>query len=201
MVAKRSGRKPRRRFERMTKKVRRRIQRIVRTVIREKKLRVTVALVIRYKKTDMMLVIKSAHTEAGGNPGLVKGGVEINETVIEAAYREAQEEVGIARRHLKVVGYGGTGRVRSLRSKHGFTEKKYIILLVEYDGPIAVRINENEIYWAGWMRLDDAAQLFHQLQESRPSKAALLFRVLKMFALKVGLPKWQVSAEGPRIDR
>lgn len=183
-------RKRPRSFRRMTKKIRRRIQQVVSETAKEKGVRLTSALVIRDEVTDKLLVTYSARSGPACNPGIPKGGVERGESAEQAALRETRQEVGIHGKGLRIVGYGGTAKVACLRPKNGCTVKRYIIFYAVYRGPPDLTINPNEIASAGWFDLDESAEIFNQLTALRPSKARLLFRILEMYARKIGRPEW-----------
>lgn len=184
-------RKRPRSFRRMTKKIRRRIQQVVSESSKEKGVRLTSATVIRDEATGKLLVTYSARSGPISNPGIPKGGIERRETAEQAALRETRQEVGLEGKGLRIVGYGGTGKVSCLRPKNGCNVKRYIIFYAVFRGELKLKINPNEIASAGLFDLDEAAEIFSGLIAHRPSKAKLLFRILEMYARKIGRPEWR----------
>ena len=172
-------------FKRLTRKVRRDAQVALRASIRKKTHRPTAAVLLRYRKSERFLVIWSKDQGMGRNPGLAKGGVEIGETVFEAALRELNEEVGAERKHVALRGYAGTRSVKSVKSKGGFDKKLYFIIYAVFSGPRKLIVNPNELSGYEWLTLTEIGSVLAELRERRPDKERVLREAFAMAASKV----------------
>jgi 8-oxo-dGTP pyrophosphatase MutT (NUDIX family) len=171
-----------RKFKRLTRKVKRNAQAALRVCVRKKTHRPTAAVVLQYKKTRKFLVILSKDDGTGRNPGLAKGGVEVGETIFEAALRELNEEIGIERGHVAFRGYGGTRSVGSLKSKGGFAKKLYFLLYAVYSGSLELTVNPNELSGYDWLTFAELNVALAELRERRPDKERVLREAFAMIA-------------------
>ncbi len=142
--------------------------------------RATVVLLIEHARTGEFLLIESG--KAGPrNPGLVKGGVERNESVLEALFREAKEEVGFEQAQVRVFGYGGSRSVRSMQ-KSKLVRKRYFFFHVVYDGPLELTIDLSEISGYQWLTIHQVREEIRVLLECRPDKYAVLEEAFETLA-------------------
>jgi 8-oxo-dGTP pyrophosphatase MutT (NUDIX family) len=156
------------------------MQAALRTAQRGKTHRPTAAIVFEDRsigwesRPRRFLVIWSKNDGTGENPGIVKGGVEGEELVMEAVLREAEEEVGIKREHVVLRYYLGARSVKSYKRKGDRDKKLYLIVYAHYTGPLALTVNPNELSRYAWLTLDEIEHELDGLHSLRPDKERVL---------------------------
>lgn len=138
--------------------------------------RPTVALLIEHHETGQFLLIESKNGKSK-NPGLVKGGIGNQESMLDALYREAEEEVGFTQSQVRIFGYAGSRSVSSAHTKSGLRKKRYFIVHVVYDGPLELTINTDELSGYRWCSIAQVQEHISILLASRPEKHAVLTEV------------------------
>jgi 8-oxo-dGTP diphosphatase len=100
--------------------------------------------------TELLLQLRSAWTHLGGTWGLPGGARDSHEDAVEAALREAREEVGIDPRRVTVAG-------STVGTDHG--DWCYVYVLARADRALAVRVVNDESDEVRWVALDAVADL------------------------------------------
>ena len=144
--------------------------------------RPTVVLVIRDKKSGQFLIVMGRKDRVGGarNPGLVKGGIDPGEHIIDAALREAKEEIHASKFEITIVAYCGSYSVYSVKKKENFGRKRYFVFYVKYDGPRTLIIDDDEIIDYAWVKSSDIARVLRPLRKKRIGKYKTLLKVFSI---------------------
>ncbi len=114
------------------------------------------ALIINSKNEFLLVNLESFKTHFFTVPG---GGLEQNETLEEAVYREIEEELGIGRQSLELVG------MSKEPIEHIFKTKKLIRNSIQYDG--------SERYFFGFKFIGEDSEIKLQEGEVRSYKWSL----------------------------
>lgn len=146
---------------------------LVREAHRKKLYRpVTVAIIQNRKKK--VLIVESAKNKNESNPP--QGGIEPNEPMLAALYREIREETGIAKKSLELIAYLGVQDLDSPVSKRGARGfnlgKRYFFFCLRYSGRSKIKIQKSEIKKYRWVGL---GSLKKALAKTRRAKRAMLF--------------------------
>ncbi len=139
--------------------------------------RPTVAAIVKHRTKKSFLLIEPKVSLSGvgtKNPGIVKGGIKRGEGILSALFRELEEELSMQPSQLKVLGYGGSRSVLSVKQKSGLLMKRYFFFYVEYEGPLAITINPLELSSYRWFTLKEIREEIKILLELRPDKYAVL---------------------------
>jgi len=141
--------------------------------------RPTVALVIRHTKSNRFLVVMGKKDQVGGaeNPGIVKGGIDIGEHIIEAAHREAEEEIRVVRAQLDIVAYCGAYSVHSIKKKENFDRKRYFVFYAKYNGTRTLDVSADEITDYAWIKSGDIGKVLRPLRKKRIGKYKALLKI------------------------
>ena len=167
-------------FRPLSRKTRRAIQAALRTAQRGKTHRPTAAVILEDRtpgwesRPHHFLLVWSKGEGSEENPGVVKGGVESTETVLDAAIREPCEEIGAKPEHIELRYYLGARSVRSVRKKGNRPEKLYLIIYAFYTGPLQLTLNPNELSRYAWPTLDEIEKGLSGLHTLRPEKERVL---------------------------
>ncbi len=141
--------------------------------------RPTVAVVIRHIKSGRFLVVMGKKDYQSGmeNPGIVKGGIDSGEHIIDAAYREVAEEIRVSRVDITMSAYYGTYSVYSLKKKENFDRKRYFVFYAKYDGSRTLDVDHNEIVNYTWIKLGDIVRTLRSLKKMRLGKYKALIKI------------------------
>ena len=100
--------------------------------------------------TELLLQRRAAWTHLGGTWGLPGGARDSHEDPVEAALREAREEVGIDPGRVSVLG-------TTVGTDHG--DWRYVYVLARTDRALAARVVNDESDEVRWVALDQVAEL------------------------------------------
>ncbi|TSC89279.1 MAG: hypothetical protein G01um10143_660 [Parcubacteria group bacterium Gr01-1014_3] len=139
----------------------------------EAKLYRPVAVAIIQNRHNKILIVESAKNKNESNPP--QGGIEEDEEIIDALFREIKEEVGISKKHLKLTAYLGVQDLDSQKSKRGARGfalgKRYFFFCLRYRGPAKIKIQKSEVKNYRWVRL---GAMKRALAKTRRSKRLML---------------------------
>jgi 8-oxo-dGTP pyrophosphatase MutT (NUDIX family) len=141
--------------------------------------RPTVALVIRHMKSGRFLIVmgKKDRARSPKNPGILKGGIDEGEHIIDAAYREAREEIRALRSDIDIIAYCDSYSVNSVKKKENFGRKRYFVFYAKYDGPRTLTIDGDEIVDYAWVKSGDIGRVLRPLRKKRASKYKTLLKI------------------------
>lgn len=144
--------------------------------------RPTVALVIRHTKSGRFLIVMGKKDRIGGakNPGIVKGGIDEGEHIIDAAYREAEEEIRVDRSLIDIVGYCGAYSVYSVKKKENFDRKRYFVFYAKYEGSRTLYVDADEIVDYLWIKSGDIGRVLRPLGKKRIGKHKALLKIFSI---------------------
>ena len=115
---------------------------------------------------NKMLLLHPTNAPWYGTYSIPKGKLEKNETYLEAAIRETEEEVGIKIKEHQI---DKTHRVIQYKNEKGAVYKELYYFIVNLDEPIKIdknKIQKNEIDWAGFVDKDEAMnRIFWRFEE------------------------------------
>ena len=115
-----------------------------------------------------------------------QGGIDENEPVEDALFREIKEEVGIDRVNLVLRGYLGAEDLDALSKridKRGFTKgKRYFFFELSWNGKGEVKVDKKELRSYCLAQLKDVSDF---LQSLRADKKVLLFPFLLKVAVRL----------------
>ncbi len=100
--------------------------------------------------TELLLQLRAAWTHLGGTWGLPGGARDSHEDAVEAALREAHEEVGIDPAQVTVAG-------STVGTDHG--DWCYVYVLARAERTLAARVVNDESEEVRWVPLDAVADL------------------------------------------
>jgi 8-oxo-dGTP diphosphatase len=100
--------------------------------------------------TELLLQLRAEWTHLGGTWGLPGGARDSHEDPVDAALREAREEVGIDPGRLTVAG-------STVGADH--VDWRYVYVLARTDRTLAVRVVNDESDEVRWVALDAVADL------------------------------------------
>ncbi len=132
-----------------------------------------VAVAIIQDQRNKILIIESAKNKDESNPP--QGGIEENEKIIDALFREIKEEVGIHKGRLKLIAYIGAKDLNSQKSKRGARGfalgKRYFFFCLRYRGPSKIKIQKSEVKNYRWVQL---GAIKRALAKTRRAKRQML---------------------------
>ncbi len=190
-------------FRPLSRKTRRAMQAALRTAQRGKTHRPTAAVIFEDRspgweeRPRRFLLIWSKGTGSGENPGIVKGGVETGETVLDATIREAGEEIGAKPEHIVVRYYLGARSVKSLRQKGNRPKKLYIIIYAYYTGPRELTLNPNELSRYARLTIEEIEHELNGLHTLRPEKERVLREIFTAIRRRMEAEERKKQKLGP----
>ncbi len=144
----------------------------------EEKLYRPVAVAIIQDREGKILIVESAKNKNESNPP--QGGIEEDERIIEALFREIKEEVGIHKSELELIAYIGARDLDSQKSKRGARGfalgKRYFFFCLRYRGPAKIKIQASEVKSYRWVRLGALKQA---LAKTRRAKRLMLLEFFR----------------------
>lgn len=144
----------------------------------KKEYRPVVAAIIRNTKGQILVVQSAKNLHEWYLP---QGGIDENETLESALFRELYEELGVVRNDLVFMGYLGFEDLdaeETREDKRGFTRgKRYFFCIAAHKGKNEeMRLNTQEVCGYLWANIADFTYIFTQ---SRMEKRDLMLRWLK----------------------
>lgn len=116
-------------------------------------IRVRVTVVVVHQESILLIKEKSGPKLRYSLPG---GGIEFQESIVDAVRREVWEETGLLVEYDKLLWLDE--RIHAEEGKHTIGVGVLAKLIGEEMDPIAGGMEDEEIVWAGWVSLDDFKQ-------------------------------------------
>lgn len=140
----------------------------------KKEYRPVAVAVIADRRDRVLLVQSKKNLEDWGLP---QGGIEPDEDLVAALFREIKEETGIDENLLEFAGYIGMTDLDAeagRKDKRGFTKgKRYFAVRLRYFGPEVLALNESELAGYRWQDPDEIARA---LATTRPERRDLILK-------------------------
>lgn len=116
-------------------------------------IRIRVTVVVVHQENILLIKEKSGQQEQYSLPG---GGIEFQESIADAVRREVWEEAGLLVELEKLLWIDE--RIHGEEGKHTIGVGVLAKLIGEDATPIAGGLEDEEIVWAGWVKLADFQQ-------------------------------------------
>lgn len=143
--------------------------------------------IVRDQNNRILLVQSVKNTHDWSFP---QGGIEQGEDVVQALFREVNEEVGIEGHQLRLTHYNGVEDLDAepgRSDKRGFTKgKRYFFFELVYTGSRELRIQESELAGYSWV---DPQEFKAALATTRAEKRDMMLRVLGIQEQEEGAAK------------
>jgi 8-oxo-dGTP pyrophosphatase MutT (NUDIX family) len=155
---------------------------------KKRRRRPTAAGVLIHEESGDVLIVYGTAVEqdAGLNPGIVKGGIDRSEGVVDALIREIYEELGIPHYQIDILGYLGRHDVKSLKQKGGYARKRYYVVVVLYRGDKDIVVNPLEVAGHEWLPIEEVREVVNVLRGCRPEKHKALTQIFGVLRRKLG---------------
>ncbi|MGD8190892.1 NUDIX domain-containing protein [Brevibacillus ginsengisoli] len=113
-------------------------------------IRVRVTVVVQHQESILLIKEKSGQQVQYSLPG---GGIEFQESIADAVRREVWEETGLLVEYAKLLWLDE--RIHGEEGKHTIGVGVLAKLIGEETAPIPGGVEDEEIVWAGWVKLEE----------------------------------------------
>jgi putative (di)nucleoside polyphosphate hydrolase len=158
------------------------VEQLIQQAQTEKLYRPVVSCVVVDAEGKMLFTLSSKAAQ-DKNWNYPQGGIEENEDIIAAVYRELNEELGINPKDLQIQKYCGYNDVDSPpgRKLNGYKKgKRYFWVLIKYNGPTELTPDQKEIINYTWVLPEQTSEYINTIRKERRD---LVTQVLKLMDL------------------